>query len=333
MVVDHQTHWCPPAYIEAMRGRTRYPRLEPHENGYVLEMAEGERWVLPLLDFDQYRASMDEHGIDIMVCSVIPAGQLTGMERTEALEAAELLNQETAAMQRAHPDRFVGLASLPLNDAEIAIQALDRAIVELDLRGVSLVSSLDGKPIISEELLPLYQRIEELDVPIYLHPSTRSLAHGRMSPAIEGGIGWLTDTSVAALEFVVSGALDQYPNLVIVHPHAGGVIPYAAGRLGVSFRSRRTRYDLFAPVQEDRPLADYLKSNFYADSATLTPGALRMAANTYGMDRLLYASDHPFRSSNPRIRSINYVRDNLDEADADALFSRVPRNLRLPVPD
>ena len=332
MVIDHQTHWCPPAYIEAMRGRTRYPRLDTHEDGfYILEMGDGDRWVLPLLDFDQYRASMDEYGVDVMVCSVIPAGQLTGMERTEALEAAELLNEETAAMQRAHPDRFVGLASLPLNDAETAIQALDRAIVELDLRGVSLVSSLDGKPIVSEELLPLYRRIEELDVPIYLHPTTRSIVYPRTSPAIELGIGWLFDTSTAALEFVATGTLDECPNLIIVHPHLGGVIPFAAGRLGTTFKVRRHIHDLQAEIEQERPLVEYLRSNFYVDSASPTPGALQLAVNTYGIDRILFGSDHPFRSSTPRSGPINYVRNELSEADADAVFSRSPSNLRLPV--
>src|ERR1019366_7264223 len=87
---------------------------------------------------------------------------------------AQLLNEEMARAQRELPNRFVGLAMLPMQDADAAIEALDTAILSLGLRGVCILSHIDGKPIASSETLPIYRRIAELGAPVFLHPANRS---------------------------------------------------------------------------------------------------------------------------------------------------------------
>lgn len=317
-VVDHQTHWLPASYLDALAGRRDRPRARRSSEGYLLETPDGACWKLPPqhTELDEHFADMEAHGVDVMVSSPGIIGEFGGLHGTELHEAADRLNEATAAAQHRYPDRFAGLAVLPMAEPELAVKVLDRAVGELGLRGVCVYSNTGGDtPITLPELLAVYRRIESLDVPLFLHPSTRSLLFDeRLSPVVERGLAWLCDTSVAAASLIVDGVLDACPRLTVVHPHLGGVLPYAMGRLSAS-----------ATVMglEARPIGDYLRERFYTDSAGDTPGAFTMAAETYGADRILFATDFPFRSRSAMDRKLRDLEDG-PARRAGILTNRLP---------
>lgn len=290
-VVDYQTHWLPAAYLDGLVGAPGLPRAERTGEGYRFETPDGAGWMFTVkhTDLDLHLADMAAHGVDLMVSSPGIIGEFAGLHGTALHEAADRLNEACATAQREHPDSFAGLAVLPMTDPELAVRVLDRAIGELGLRGVCIYSNTGGTtPISLPELLPVYQRIEAWGVPLFLHPSTRSLAFDdRLSPVVERGLAWMCDTAIAAASLVVDGVLDACPGLVVVHPHLGGVLPYAVGRLSASAR---------VIGREVRPVADYLSDRFYTDTAADTAGAFPLAIQTYGGHRILYATDFPFRS-------------------------------------
>lgn len=329
MVVDYQSHWYPPAYLDSIEGRDRSPRTERTEGGYRFEGMHDDRRLLEprFFDLDIHLQSMDEHGIDVMVCSPNLVGDVCAMEVSEAREATELLNEELSRAQREHPDRFVGLAMLPMQDTEAALTVLERAISELQLRGVCILTHINGRAIAGEETLPVYQRIADLGVPIFLHPTHRSSIFRPGNPRpLEAGLNWVYDTSQAALSLILGGVLDTCPTLEVIHPHGGGVLPYVIGRIASTTRRNATVLEQLPPTE--RPIEEYLRERFYADSVVQTPGALRLALEIYGADRILFGTDFPWQE---RGRRVAYVEENVAPEQAQRIMhDNAPAGMTLP---
>ncbi|MFT3865136.1 MAG: amidohydrolase family protein [Solirubrobacterales bacterium] len=320
-VIDHQAHWYTPARLDQVTGREDFPRARrDEEGGYLYEEAPGEvsRLSPRFFDLDLQLAAMDGFDIDHAVISPNLLGEVTWMPVEEATAVTELINEETARAQREHPDRLTGLAMLPMQDGEAALGALDRAIGELDLRGVCVLSNIAGRPIVNDDTRAVFARVAELDVPLFLHPSHRSMAHpAGIGETIDLGLGWMFDTAAAALALVYEGVLDQNPSLTVVHPHLGGVLPYVTGRVAPIGAG--------APIEHD--LHHYLRTNFIVDSTGKTPGALQMAARTYGEDRIVFATDNPWVNGPG---TLGLMRTDGDEELVHRVLrvNRVP-NLRL----
>jgi aminocarboxymuconate-semialdehyde decarboxylase len=329
MVVDYQTHWYPSAYLDSIRARSAYPRTEIVEGGYLYEGPNDDRRVLDrrFFDLEPQLADMDEHGIDVMVCSPNLVGEVTMLPLAEARETAQLLNEEMARAQRELAGRFVGLAMLPMQDADAAIEALEHAVLRLDLSGVCILSHIAGRPIASAATLPIYRRIAELGVPVFLHPANRSSAYhaGEVRP-IENGLNWMVDTSRAALSLMLTGTLDACPGLAVVHPHTGGVLPFVISRIAATASPTATTVE--TPPTMGRSPEQYLRERFYADTVNPTAGALALAISAYGLERILLATDYPWQPRGPRLAD---VHANADAAAMQAIFhENVPSGLRLP---
>jgi len=248
---------------------------------------------------------------------------VTRLAVPEAREITRLLNDETARIQRAHPDRFIGVAMLPMQDVEAAIETLDEAILTFGLRGVCVLSNIAGRPIGTAETLPIYKRMDELGVPLLLHPANTSMAFELGLPwGIEVGLTWMWDTSAAALSLIFSGILDECPNLTVLHPHLGGTLPYVIGRIEAFMET----WGRTAPTTLAHPVSHYLRERFYTDIAVRTPGALAPAIEAYGIDHVLFASDFPFVDP---VGHTEFLRERFAAQELDAIINRS----HLPFPD
>lgn len=235
------------------------------------------------LDLDEQLREAGAHGIEVLVSSPNLLGEVLDLPGAEAADLLQGVNSAVAGAQAEHGGRFAGLAMLPMQDPDAARAVLDDAYAR-GLRGVCMLPTIDGGPIATEATLPVFERIEALRMPLVLHPELRSPGRGGGGGRrAEAGIGWMCDTSVAALALIDSGTLDACPRLVVLHPHLGGVLAWLHGRV-----------NRISPPEGRPPLAHYLRTRFYVDSLSGTPGALRFAADVYGPERILFASDHPF---------------------------------------
>jgi aminocarboxymuconate-semialdehyde decarboxylase len=305
MVIDCQCHWYPRAFFEYCLPRTRHPLCRRDGDGFVYELTPH----VPLsfapqqIDAERVLDSLEPIGIDVLITSSESLG-LTTWTAEEEREGARVLNEAKAAAQREHPGRFFGLATLPMQDPEAALEELDFAVGRLGLVGVCVGSNIDRAPIVGPELLPVYQRIEQLGVPLFLHPTT-SLASEALQFGMEFILGWMFDTSVAALSLVLSRTLDECPDLTVVHPHLGAMLPYLAGRIDFEYKTPwGGNEELPAPPTE------YLR-RFYTDTVSDSPAALDMALEFYGDERVLFGSDYPWW---PPQRGLDFVTDSLEGA-------------------
>ena len=256
-----------------------------------------------LVDLDVRFRAMDQHGDYQQVLSLAspPIEALAGPAQSP--ELARIGNDGLADLCARYPERFPGfVASLPMNHPDAALAELHRSLDDLGALGVQMYSNVDGKPLDSEDFLPLFDAMAAADRPIWLHP-TRGPSfpdyqtEDRSLYEIWWTLGWPYDTSVAMARLVFSGLLDRHPELKIITHHLGGMIPYFEGRVGPGWDQLGKRtvdedYGALLKKLKKRPY-DYFKM-FYADTALFGAGpATRCGIDFFGVDRVLFASDSP----------------------------------------
>jgi aminocarboxymuconate-semialdehyde decarboxylase len=289
-VIDSQTHWYPRLLWEAYAGREEYPRARRDGDGYLFELAP-DRW-LPIrpefYELDLQLEAFAAAGVDAVVSSSASFGEVDALPVEQATEVAIALNEARADAEREHAGRFYGLATLPWQSAEAALAVLDDAAGRLRLHGVLLHSNVAGVPVDAEHLRPVYRRIAELGLPLCLHPVRTPMEEQLRDHGLEFLLGFMFDTSIAALRLVLSGILLELPDLKVVHPHCGATLPYLAGRIDGSYVKP---YSLGAPM-EVPPSAQLAR--MYTDTMSQSVETLAFARRFYGDERVLWGSDFPY---------------------------------------
>jgi predicted TIM-barrel fold metal-dependent hydrolase len=219
----------------------------------------------------------------------------------DAAELARIANDELAEMVAKYPDRFIAAAAcLPMNDVDAALQEADRAIRDLGFRGVEIFTDICGKPVDSPEFLPLFEKMQDYDLPILLHPrrtnTTPDYADESTSKfLIYTNFGWPFETSKAMARLAFGGVMERFPHLKILTHHAGGMVPFFARRIELSwdFNEKLMGYRHDGQTLTRSPIESY--QSFYCDTAIQgnTP-ALMCAYEFFGAAHMLFATDSPY---------------------------------------
>ncbi|MGB6536448.1 MAG: amidohydrolase family protein [Xanthobacteraceae bacterium] len=252
-----------------------------------------------LLDLhDRRLAEMDQTGIEIELISLNSNGVQSILDAKEAAELARRANDALAATIARRPDRFAGLAALPMQDPQAAAEEIERAVRDLGLKGalVNSFSQLAAPDTAIYYDLPQYRPfwavVERLGVPFYLHPrdplpSRRQAYEGHVW-LVGSPWGFAEETAIHALRLMGSGLFDVHPGLKIVIGHLGERIPYDLWRLDHRLAKVPDR-----PAK--RKMGEYFRQNFYVTtSGNFCTQSLIHAVLTLGADRVLFAVDYPF---------------------------------------
>ena len=249
---------------------------------------------------------MDRHGIDTQILSLAAPGMQMALDAKQAVITAAKVNDSLSATVASQPTRFAGLASLPLQDPHRAADELERAIRQLGLCGAVVNGHAGGLYLDDERFFPVWERIEALDVPLYLHPAPPPHAWATIEGFPELSMaawGWSVEMSGHALRIVCSGVFDRFPGARMVLGHMGELLPYSFERLDNRWLTSGDR----RPLRQTP--SSYFRSNiFISTSGAFSDPPLQCAISAMGADRILFAADYPFQELN----------------DAAAWFARVP---------
>jgi predicted TIM-barrel fold metal-dependent hydrolase len=231
---------------------------------------------------------MDKYGINVQAVS-LTMESLDGFDAEMAASTCKRANSDNYALCKAHPDRFVNICAISLLNVKSAMNELDRAVNELDCRGVTVATNQNGKGLDSPEYFPFYEKLTRHDLPLLLHPCNwKSYPLADESQwMFMSRFGWPFDTTQAVWRLIFGGVLDRFPTLKVVMHHLGAMFPYFAGRIQSGLTTLRGKLP--------RDFSDYWK-NIYGDSA-LSGGPVETYACGYaflGPDHVLYGSDYPF---------------------------------------
>ncbi len=278
-VIDMHAHAALP---EAMEIAGLKPSGPPFRPDLVLPATLSERL-----------AAMDAQGIDMEAVSINAFWY--GQDRDKAAKICELQNEHLAELCASQPERFVAFATVALQYPDLAAEQVVAARKKQGLRGVSIGGSVQGEELSDPKFHPFWAKVEELGVPVFVHPQAgpgtaaailkeRLKGNGRLDNAIGNPL----ETTIFLEHMIFDGTLDRFPGLKIIGAHGGGYLP--------SYAARQDRGCLIPPgcaVKIKKAPSEYLKSLHY-DTMVFTEEGLRHLAAEVGASQLVIGTDHPY---------------------------------------
>jgi aminocarboxymuconate-semialdehyde decarboxylase len=291
LVVDIHCHLNIPAADELMR-----PHLAGQLSIHTFSCAatddtnrkQFERIGRTLNVIDERLAYMDRLGVDIQAISPVPTQYYYFADADLGREAARIVNDGIATAVARHPDRLIGMGTVPLQVPELAVIEMKRCISDLGLRGIEISSNVAGRELADAQFWPFFAAAEELGVLLFMHPL--GFTHGqRLSQHyLNNLIGNPLESTIALSHLIFGGVLERYPGLRLCVAHGGGYLPTYWGRMDHAWRERDDCRQ-FLP----RPPSEYLR-RLYFDTVVFDQKHQRFLLETYGPEQLLMGTDYPF---------------------------------------
>lgn len=232
-----------------------------------------------LYDINAQLSDMNEAGVSLSVLSCV-------LGWDAPLEDCCLINDDLADLQKQYPGKFVGLAHVPVLEGTVGLAELKRAIVDLDLHGVTIASQVEGLALDSPRLYDFYATVAELGVPIYVHPALFPEGYALVRDYDLGRVlGRELDLTVAATRIIAGGILDRFPGLKFVIAHFGGGIAAVKDRL----MAKAYRFGTLK-----RPFEEYFDM-LYFNTAGFEGGLIALQCALLGIrpERLVFGTDYP----------------------------------------
>jgi aminocarboxymuconate-semialdehyde decarboxylase len=236
---------------------------------------------------EQRIADMDLMGIDIQAISPAPRQTYYGADPDLGQATARTINDEIADIVGRHPDRFIGLGTIPLQVPELAIAELERLHKSLGMRGIEIMTHVAGDDLSDERFRKVFRRIEELGLLVFMHPDGFTDARRFTEHYFANVIGNPLDTTVALHHLIFGGVLEDCPGLKLVAAHGGGYLPAYAGRID---HAASARPDTGEKLKEMPGM--YLR-RLYFDSLVYTHAQLEYLVAQFGADHILVGTDYP----------------------------------------
>ena len=258
---------------------------------------------------------MDATGVDVQVLSATPQTYLYDREAALTAATAALQNDQIAKLTTAHPDRFLGIATLPMQAPQRAADELTRAMTKLGLRGAMIGSNVMGKNLDDPGLEPLWAAAEELGAFMFIHPVQVAGADRLTSYYLRNLVGNPLDTTIAAACLVFGGVMDRHPKLNVCLAHAGGFVPFQAGRWVHGWRVRPE------PKKHVPREPETITRRFLYDTIAHSDRSLEFLIQEAGAERVLLGSDYPYDMA--MLDCVSHVRElTISDADKTNILGR-----------
>jgi len=312
--IDLHTHILPRAWpdLDARYGYSGFVRMD-HYRPCCARMMIGDRFFREVGDnvWDPQRRieECDRTGVAVQVLSTVPVMFSYWAKPADALDLSRLLNDHLAEVVRAHPARFAGLGTIPLQDPEMAAGELRRCVRELGLRGVEIGSHVDANASCNQEecrnlddrtLDVVWSAAEEVGAAIFVHPWDM-IGKTRMPKYwLPWLVGMPAETSLAICSMIFGGVFERFPYLRVAFAHGGGAFPVTIGRIEHGFNVRPDLVAIDNQINPRHYLArvdehgESVPARFYVDALVHDPDALRLLRKLFGVRRIALGSDYPF---------------------------------------
>jgi aminocarboxymuconate-semialdehyde decarboxylase len=294
MKIDLHTHILPPSLPEMRRltGYGGWISLQQSEPGCARMMIDEKHFrdvQANCWDPAVRLAECDTHGVAMQVLSTVPVMFSYWAQAQHAHDLARVLNDHIAEVVRAHPRRFAGLGTLPMQAPDLAVRELERCRKELGLAGVEVGSHVNDWNLDAPELFAVFEAAQALDAAVFVHPWDM-MARERMPRYwLPWLVGMPAETALAICSLVLGGVLERLPRLRVAFAHGGGNFPWALGRIEHAFA---VRPDLCAVATTTSPRRQLHR--LYFDSLVLDAEALRYLIRVAGVERIALGTDYPF---------------------------------------
>lgn len=317
MRIDVHTHHYPAAFFRLIERSGSDFSFATDPTGRRIIRFKGSRFfgITPAMtDVGKRIEDMDRVGIDVAVLSV-STPNVYFAEPAQQPEVARIVNDAYAEEIAKRPDRLKGFASIPMDDPDAAVRELHRAIDELKLNGVILLSNVNGRPLKDPRYRPFLEEAHRMRVCVFLHPMLPAAAEPFSEYVLGPIIGFPFDTTLAVARLCFSGLLRDLSGIRWIVGHLGGAVPYLMERMDNGWRD-------FAETKAniDELPSTYLKRLYY-DTVSFSPPALRYVHGLVGADHMLMGSDYPHLLGSID-RAVSTIEElDVSRADRDRILS------------
>jgi aminocarboxymuconate-semialdehyde decarboxylase len=232
---------------------------------------------------------MKDTNVDVQVLSTIPVLFNYWAKGADGLETSRFLNDHIAETVLRKKKKFIGIGTVPLQDIDLAIQEMERCVIELGMPGLEIGSNVNGLNLGDESFFPFYKRAEELDCALFVHPWEMMGEQQIQKYWLPWLVGMPAETSRAICSFIFGGVFEKFPKLRVAFAHGGGSFPLTIGRIEHGFN---VRPDLVAIDNPINP-RNYI-GKFWIDSLVHDEKAMKYILEVMGEDFICLGSDYPF---------------------------------------
>ncbi|MBC8741015.1 amidohydrolase family protein [Paraburkholderia sp. UCT31] len=312
-VIDVHTHIFTHKWLELLRQRGGAYNIQTRPDGQQEVFRGNTPVVIPQkghFDFDMRIRQMDESGIDISVVSLTCPNVYWGDQATSCLVARES-NDTIAEAQAKYPGRIRWFTSLPWEYPEAALEELRRTC-ENGASGVMVLANIAGRSLTDPMFAPIWAEIDRRALPVLVHP-TDPPGVDLMDMTkfdLSWAVGFMFDTTLAITRMIFEGFFDQYPDLKLIASHAGGALPYLAGRF-----EKGNEVEIPQRRKMKRKPIDYLRHIYY-DCIAYSPASFEFLVSVVGADRVMFGTDWPHQVYDIRGAFANTARLPKEQCDA-----------------
>ena len=323
-VIDVHNHVNPRPFLNAMRENRDWlgftssnGELENPRNSWTLE---------------ERIADMDRLGVDMQLLTVYGDYNHYEWDLEHTKNVARQCNDEIASMVDDHPDRFIGLGTIPMQDPAASIAELERAVNDLGLKGVTVKDHINGPTLDDPMFYPFWEAAERLGAVVEIHQGDTVVEHRITKYFLDNTVGNLVERTLTYGALVQGGVLDRFPKLKICLLHGGGYVAFGIARMDKGWEAARLSYMSEYSAGEDavqmisKPPSSYLDS-FYYDCATFSEQTLRFLIDTVGVDRVVFGTDYPCPME--IVDAVNWVNglESLSGNEKEAILSKNPAQM------
>ncbi len=317
--IDIHCHLAtPPARppVEAFRR----PEYEPYDYFMGQDSKDRNKVMFPTIAAKLTNAAdrledMDRMGVDIQGLATFVSEYFYWAPGPAAAESARIQNDNLAAIAAERPERFVAMgATVPLQDIDLAIAEMDRAVDDLGFKGLQIGGTVDGRNLDDQRFRPFWQAVAAKGVPVILHPSGYPEGHRFGDYFLTNCIGNPLETMVAATRMIFSGLFEELPEIKLVLLHGGGYLPFYASRADHTWE---VRPEARAAIPDHAP-SHYMKRLYY-DTMVFQPLYLRHLIEVVGVDRVMIGTDYPFDMGEDDPVALVEATEGLTDEHKDAI--------------
>lgn len=232
---------------------------------------------------------MSATDVDIQVLSTIPVLFNYWAKPEHGLESSKFFNDHICSCVTNHPDKFIGLGTVPLQDVDLAIKEMERCVKELKMPGIEIGSNINQLNLSDKKFDAFWEAAQDLNCSIFIHPWEMMGENDMMKYWLPWLVGMPAETSRAICSLIFGGVMEKYPNLKFAFAHGGGSFPATVGRVEHGFN---VRPDLCAIDNPINP-RDYL-GKFWVDSLVHDEVSFEVLMKTVGENKICVGSDYPF---------------------------------------